>query len=30
MELKAGGVGLYPTSDFVHMDVGRVRHWKGA
>jgi uncharacterized protein YcbK (DUF882 family) len=30
MDLKAGGVGLYPTSDFVHMDVGRVRHWTGA
>ena len=27
---KAGGVGLYPTSDFVHMDVGRVRQWSGA
>ncbi len=27
MSLKAGGVGYYPTSDFVHVDVGRVRHW---
>lgn len=24
---KAGGVGMYPKSDFVHMDVGRVRYW---
>lgn len=26
-KLKAGGVGYYPKSDFVHMDTGRVRHW---
>lgn len=25
--LKAGGVGYYPKSDFVHVDVGRVRYW---
>jgi uncharacterized protein YcbK (DUF882 family) len=25
--LKAGGVGYYPHSDFVHVDVGRVRRW---
>jgi uncharacterized protein YcbK (DUF882 family) len=25
--LKAGGVGQYPESGFVHVDVGRVRHW---
>lgn len=25
--LGAGGVGFYPRSDFVHMDVGRVRYW---
>lgn len=25
--LKGGGVGYYPTSDFVHVDVGRVRTW---
>jgi len=25
--LKAGGVGYYPQSDFVHVDVGRVRYW---
>lgn len=27
MDLKAGGVGYYPQSGFVHLDVGRVRHW---
>ncbi|MGM0423021.1 MAG: DUF882 domain-containing protein [Pseudomonadota bacterium] len=25
--LKAGGVGYYPKSHFVHLDTGRVRHW---
>jgi uncharacterized protein YcbK (DUF882 family) len=25
--LKAGGVGYYPESHFVHIDVGRVRTW---
>ena len=25
--LRGGGVGFYPHSDFVHMDVGRVRYW---
>lgn len=25
--LKAGGVGYYPKSGFVHIDVGRVRFW---
>jgi uncharacterized protein YcbK (DUF882 family) len=25
--LKQGGVGYYPKSDFVHVDVGRVRYW---
>lgn len=24
---KSGGVGKYPKSNFVHMDVGRVRYW---
>jgi uncharacterized protein YcbK (DUF882 family) len=26
-DLKGGGVGYYPDSDFVHVDVGRVRYW---
>lgn len=30
LDLGDGGVGYYPTSDFVHMDVGRVRRWTGA
>jgi uncharacterized protein YcbK (DUF882 family) len=25
--LKLGGVGYYPKSDFIHVDVGRVRYW---
>jgi uncharacterized protein YcbK (DUF882 family) len=25
--LRAGGVGFYPASGFVHVDVGRVRYW---
>lgn len=25
--MKRGGVGFYPTSDFVHVDVGPVRRW---
>ena len=25
--LQRGGVGYYPSSDFVHVDVGRVRSW---
>jgi uncharacterized protein YcbK (DUF882 family) len=25
--LKAGGVGFYPKSGFIHLDVGRVRYW---
>lgn len=28
--LAIGGVGYYPTSNFVHVDVGRVRRWEGA
>lgn len=28
LALHDGGVGIYPVSDFVHVDVGRVRHWK--
>lgn len=27
LNLKAGGVGYYAKSDFVHLDVGRVRYW---
>jgi uncharacterized protein YcbK (DUF882 family) len=27
MTLKRGGVGYYPKSDFVHVDIGRVRYW---
>jgi uncharacterized protein YcbK (DUF882 family) len=30
LDLGRGGVGLYPVSDFVHMDVGRVRQWYGS
>ena len=26
---KLGGVGLYATSGFVHMDVGPIRYWSG-
>jgi uncharacterized protein YcbK (DUF882 family) len=25
--MRRGGVGYYPASDFVHVDVGRVRYW---
>ena len=27
LSLKAGGVGYYPNSDFIHMDTGPVRQW---
>lgn len=27
VELRRGGVGYYPFSDFVHVDVGRIRNW---
>jgi uncharacterized protein YcbK (DUF882 family) len=27
VDLRSGGVGIYPGSDFVHVDVGRVRTW---
>jgi len=27
LALRGGGVGYYPRSDFVHVDVGRVRRW---
>ena len=26
-KLEAGGVGYYPTSDFIHLDTGRYRTW---
>lgn len=30
LSLKSGGVGYYPVSNFVHVDVGRVRQWSGS
>ena len=27
LTLQRGGVGYYPNSDFIHVDVGRVRRW---
>lgn len=27
LAMRGGGVGYYPHSDFVHLDVGRVRRW---
>jgi uncharacterized protein YcbK (DUF882 family) len=27
MRMQRGGVGYYPTENFVHLDVGSVRHW---
>jgi uncharacterized protein YcbK (DUF882 family) len=29
LTLQRGGVGYYPVSNFVHVDVGRVRQWGG-
>ena len=28
--IGAGGVGYYPASNFVHVDTGRVRQWRGS
>ena len=28
-QLRSGGVGFYPRSQFVHLDIGRVRFWQG-
>lgn len=27
VDLKGGGVGYYPRSQFVHVDIGRIRYW---
>lgn len=29
LDLARGGVGYYARSDFVHLDIGRVRSWRG-
>jgi uncharacterized protein YcbK (DUF882 family) len=29
LAVGAGGVGFYPSSNFVHVDTGRVRQWQG-
>ena len=29
LDLKRGGVGYYRASDFVHLDTGAFRTWKG-
>jgi uncharacterized protein YcbK (DUF882 family) len=29
LAMRVGGVGYYPKSDFVHVDVGAVRNWNG-
>ena len=29
LRLERGGVGYYPSSNFVHLDTGRVRRWSG-
>jgi uncharacterized protein YcbK (DUF882 family) len=30
LTLGEGGVGYYPVSNFVHLDVGRTRRWQGS
>jgi uncharacterized protein YcbK (DUF882 family) len=27
VRIRAGGVGYYPRSDFIHVDCGPVRYW---
>jgi uncharacterized protein YcbK (DUF882 family) len=27
VKLRGGGVGYYPRSNFIHVDIGRVRYW---
>ena len=27
LSLRGGGVGYYPQSNFIHVDIGRVRYW---
>lgn len=29
LAMKLGGVGYYPDDNFIHVDVGRVRRWRG-
>lgn len=29
LQMRAGGVGYYAKSDFLHLDTGRVRSWNG-
>ncbi len=29
LSLRAGGVGLYPVTGFIHVDTGRLRRWRG-
>jgi uncharacterized protein YcbK (DUF882 family) len=29
LAMQMGGVGYYPESNFIHVDVGRVRRWVG-
>lgn len=29
MKLRRGGVGFYPRSKFIHVDVGNIRYWRG-